>query len=85
MKSAIVPELKNLRVCICYPLSTLSLSSESGGADTLSRIERGSYAFPDEPVVSAEAEDFVGKVRLLLIERQRPRPLGLRLLYDSRK
>eukprot|EP00903_Cladosiphon_okamuranus_P015401 g14225.t1 len=40
--------------------------SESGGADTLSRIERGSYAFPDEPLVSAEARDFVS--RLLRVE-----------------
>eukprot|EP00752_Nemacystus_decipiens_P008679 g7747.t1 len=40
--------------------------TESGGADTLSRIERGSYAFPDEPIVSADARDFVS--RLLRVE-----------------
>lgn len=38
------------------------MCSESGGADTLSRIERGSYAFPEEPLVSAEARDFVSRV-----------------------
>lgn len=36
--------------------------SESAGADTLSRIQRGSYEFPDEPMVSTEAKDFVGKL-----------------------
>lgn len=38
------------------------MCSESGGADTLSRIERGTYAFPEEPKISAEAQDFVGRV-----------------------
>ncbi|CAN0166149.1 unnamed protein product, partial [Ectocarpus fasciculatus] len=39
--------------------------SESGGADTLSRIERGSYAFPEDPAVSDEAQDFVSRVSRL--------------------
>lgn len=43
------------------------MHSESGGADTLSRIQRGSYDFPEHPVVSPEAKDFVGKVRTVLV------------------
>ncbi|CAM9245255.1 unnamed protein product, partial [Pylaiella littoralis] len=34
----------------------------SGGADTLSRIERGTYTFPEETGVSSEARDFVSRV-----------------------
>lgn len=45
------------------------IGSESAGADTLSRIQRGSYEFPDEPMVSTEAKDFVGKVRVILRQR----------------
>ena len=41
---------------------TYSLHSKSGGADTLSRIERGAYTFPEVPAVSAVAKDFVAKV-----------------------
>lgn len=40
----------------------ISYLSESGGADTLSRIERGTYTFPEETGVSSEARDFVSRV-----------------------
>lgn len=39
-------------------------NSDSGGADTLSRIQRGTYTFPEEPATSADAKDFVGRVRV---------------------
>lgn len=49
--------------CVFDVLSLIcSLHSKSGGADTLSRIERGAYTFPEAPAVSALAKDFVAKV-----------------------
>lgn len=47
----------------CFTLCLfVFLSSESAGADTLSRIQRGCYEFPDELPISPEAKDFVSKV-----------------------
>ncbi|CAN0408615.1 unnamed protein product [Ascophyllum nodosum] len=37
-----------------------------GVADTLSRIERGAFDFPEDPVISPEAKDFI--TRLLRVE-----------------
>lgn len=45
--------------------SALRFCSESGGADTLSRIQRGLYDFPEQPALSAEAKEFMSKVREL--------------------
>ena len=40
-----------------------TINSCEGVADTLSRIERGAFDFPEDPVISPEAKDFITRVR----------------------